>query len=63
MRSLLPWCVIGDFNDIVDVGEKKGGSRHPRFLMDGFQKAIDDCDFVNLGFVGEAYTWEKLDEL
>ena len=24
-RSDLPWCVIGDFNDLLAQGEKKGG--------------------------------------
>lgn len=27
--------------------------------MNGFQKAIEDCNLIDLGFVGEMYTWEK----
>lgn len=58
-RSSLPWCVIGDFNDMVVDGEKRGGRRHPRSLLQGFSDTIMDCRLIDLGFDGEKYTWER----
>lgn len=57
--STLPWCLIGDFNDMVTLDEKKGGVRLPRMLLAGFSEAIEDCGLVDLGFTGERFTWKK----
>lgn len=62
MRSLagtssLPWCLIGDFNDIMTMGEKRGGSVHPRPLIDEFAEAIVDCGLVDLEFIVDIFTW------
>ncbi|XP_074336020.1 uncharacterized protein LOC141673185 [Apium graveolens] len=56
--STLPWCLIGDFNDIVTMEEKTGGSRQPRVLLDGFAEAITDCGLADLCYTGDRYTWE-----
>lgn len=58
-ESSLPWCILGDFNDMLVEGEKKGGRKQPIGLLTGFRKAINDCGLVDLGFVGEKFTWEK----
>ncbi|XP_074355726.1 uncharacterized protein LOC141695374 [Apium graveolens] len=39
--------------------EKRGGRDHPRSCLNGFGEVIRDCELVDLGFVGEKYTWEK----
>ncbi|KAL8128213.1 hypothetical protein AgCh_014971 [Apium graveolens] len=57
--SELPWCIIGDFNDMLCVGEKRGGRVHPRHLMEGFRKTIEDCNLLDLGYQGEWFIWEK----
>jgi len=33
--SSLPWCIMGDFNDILSMDEKKGMSERPNWLMQG----------------------------
>ncbi|XP_074346114.1 uncharacterized protein LOC141684876 [Apium graveolens] len=43
VASSLPWCIIGDINDIVSMEEKRGGKNQPRKLLEGFSKAIMDC--------------------
>lgn len=43
-ESRLPWCIIGDFNDIMYDHEKKGGRMHPRRLMEGFKKTLNECN-------------------
>lgn len=58
-RSLLPWCIIGDYNDIVNGEEKNGRVSHPRYLCEGFANAITDCNLSDLGFRGERFTWER----
>lgn len=58
-KSTLPWCIIGDFNDIMFADEKRGGRDHPRNCLDGFCDTVRDCALVDLGYVGEKFTWEK----
>ncbi|XP_074337125.1 uncharacterized protein LOC141674298 [Apium graveolens] len=58
-RSSIPWCLIGDFNDMVAANEKRGGHVHPRSLMQGFSETIFECGLMDLGFEGEEFTWEK----
>ncbi|KAL8118653.1 hypothetical protein AgCh_016247 [Apium graveolens] len=43
----------------LGVDEKRGGRDHPRSCLNGFGEVIRDCELVDLGFVGEKYTWEK----
>lgn len=58
-NSTLPWCVIGDFNDIMLQDEKRGGRQQPRYLLEGFTTAVHDCGLSDLSFVGEKFTWER----
>lgn len=58
-RSSIPWCIIGDFNDMLYAHEKRGGRPHPRGLLQGFSDLIIGCGLMDLGFEGEKYTWEK----
>lgn len=41
------------------MDEKRGGGEHPKRLLEGFVKTINDCNLIDLGFNGEKYTWEK----
>ena len=38
---VLPWLVIGDFNEIIGLSEKEGGSIHPKKQIDDFVSTID----------------------
>lgn len=57
--SHLPWCIIGDFNDLTHADEKRGGRDHPYYLLNGFVKTIRDCQLIDLGFVGDKFMWER----
>ena len=48
--STLPWLEIGDFNEIVGLLEKEGGSTRLRQQMDRFIEAINFCGFRGLGY-------------
>lgn len=59
MRSSLPWCIVGDFNDIMVADEKYGRCTHHRKFLHGFTDAINDCQLMDLGFIGNMFTWER----
>ena len=58
-RSNLPWCIIGDFNDLLRLEDKVGGSEHPEGLFRGFGNAISDCALHEIALLGSQYTWER----
>lgn len=58
-KSNLPWCTIGDFNNLMFTDDKKGGRNHPINLLQGFVETITNCDLMDLGYVGEKFTLEK----
>lgn len=53
-----PWCVGGDFNVIMDLGEKLGGRPHRAQRSFDFITTMDTCgDLVDIGYVSARYTW------
>ena len=56
-QFLLPWCCMGDFNEIVKNEEMHGRNRHPDRQMQGFRDAMDECDLLDLGYWGSPFTW------
>ncbi|XP_060960728.1 uncharacterized protein LOC133031275 [Cannabis sativa] len=58
-ESTLPWCVIGDFNNITSNGDVKGGRPYPDTLINGFNLALCDCRLDELALGGYQYTWER----
>jgi hypothetical protein len=57
--SDLPWCIIGDFNDLLTQGDKRGIHPHPNWLCNGFRSAVSDCDLTDIHLEGYPYTWIK----
>lgn len=51
--------MFGDFNDLLYVSDKKGEHSHPQALLDGFRRAIEDSNLVEMDLLGGDYTWEK----
>ncbi|XP_015934914.3 uncharacterized protein LOC107461000 [Arachis duranensis] len=52
-----PWLLIGDFNEIKDGTEKKGGRPINLRMCRNFANWIDRCGLVDLGFIGTRFTW------
>ena len=48
-----------DFNKITKQDEKLGGATRPHFQMQLFQEVIDECGFMDLGYVGSKFTWAR----
>ncbi len=53
----LPWLCGGDFNELLQGEEKWGRAARPESQMKAFRQVVDDCGFLDLGFVGPPYTW------
>ena len=59
LRSSLPWCLMGDFNEILSIGDKKGRVEHPPWLLRGFRSTLSDCSLCDLQLEGYPYTWAR----
>ena len=51
-NSSLPWCIFGDFNNLLSPGDKMGSVEHPSWLFRGFSEAINDCALFELELMG-----------
>ncbi|KAF9618380.1 hypothetical protein IFM89_001015 [Coptis chinensis] len=51
------WLLMGDFNEITCQEEKCGGRQFNYSKVRPFLEMIDDCELLDLGFVGSIYTW------
>lgn len=58
-QSTLPWCLIGDMNNITQQEDKRGGRPYPQWLVTGFQKLLEECNLTDLELGGYRYTWER----
>ncbi|XP_074335942.1 uncharacterized protein LOC141673107 [Apium graveolens] len=58
-KSDMPWCILGDFNDMMYAADKKGDHAHPQYLLNGFSSTIKECHLMELDLKGGNYTWEK----
>ncbi|XP_019194796.1 PREDICTED: uncharacterized protein LOC109188622 [Ipomoea nil] len=58
-RSSLPWVVVGYFNDIAFLSEKRGDHSHPDAIIECFNDALSDYQLNDLGMLGDRFTWEK----
>ena len=54
--SSLPWCIIGDFNDLLSQQDKAGIHPHPNWLCMGFREVVDDCALSDIKLHGHPFT-------
>ncbi|XP_074342035.1 uncharacterized protein LOC141679431 [Apium graveolens] len=55
----LPWCLIGDMNNVLSQNDKRGGRPYPQYLLQGFQAILNDCELIDMDLCGYQYTWER----
>ena len=58
-RGKAPWLCAGDFNEVTKQSEKIGGRTQPHGQMQAFRDVLNECRFMDLGFVGPMFTWHK----
>ncbi|KAF7827149.1 reverse transcriptase [Senna tora] len=51
------WLLMGDFNDIARNTEKFGGRPPSRRRLNSFNRFLNSCHLVDLGFTGPLFTW------
>ncbi|XP_012827280.1 PREDICTED: uncharacterized protein LOC105948608 [Erythranthe guttata] len=58
-QNNLPWMVGGDFNEILDNAEKKGGPQKSPASIRAFRDTLVDCGLADIGFNGDPFTWSN----
>ena len=71
-KPKLPWCCFGDFNELLEVKDKNRGTPRTHSQMQLFRDMLDQCGFMDLGYLGLDFTqhgqrqneliWEMLDQ-
>lgn len=56
--SNLPWCIMGDLNNVLAQQDKIGGAPYPSWLIEGFNEVVSDLGLIDLELVGHQFTWE-----
>ena len=51
--------LLGDFNELLKVGDKRGGAPRSHNQMQQFRDVLDHCGFVDLGFPGPTFNVER----
>ncbi|KAK4270817.1 hypothetical protein QN277_019586 [Acacia crassicarpa] len=53
----IPWCIIGDFNDVSSPSESSVGDSINFARLNRFQNRMLECQLSDLGFTGPRFTW------
>lgn len=55
----MPWLCASGFNELLKSNEEQGGRLRPYWQMQQFREPLDECRLLDLGFVGQKFTWVK----
>ncbi|XP_074374778.1 uncharacterized protein LOC141715199 [Apium graveolens] len=58
-QSNMPWCIIGNMNNVLGQAHKRGGRLYPSWLVQGFQEVLDDCGLIDMELNGYPFTCER----
>ncbi|KAL0449156.1 UNVERIFIED_CONTAM: hypothetical protein Slati_1472000 [Sesamum latifolium] len=51
------WMISADFNTVLCTNERSNGTYPTHHSIDEFSEVIFNCQLVDIGFEGSAYTW------
>ncbi|CAM8992687.1 unnamed protein product [Rhodiola kirilowii] len=57
--SSAPWCVLGDFNEILSFSETSQNAQRRSGAIAQFRSAVGDCHLGDLGFKGYRFTYSN----
>ena len=52
-----PWLMLGDFNEITNNLEKKGGRKRPDSSFLPFKCMLDNCGMIEFPYKGNPLSW------
>ena len=55
----LPWCIIGDLNELANPSEKRGGKRYPPSRFARLNNFMNRLNAVSVPATGYPFTWKK----
>jgi len=55
----LPWCILGDLNELANPSEKKGGKTYPLSKFARLNNFMTKINGVLVPFTGYPFTWKK----
>jgi len=55
----LPWCIIGDFNELANPSEKRGGQNHPCTKYRRLNNFLTQTNATFVPVNRTIYTWKK----
>ncbi|CAA7048220.1 unnamed protein product [Microthlaspi erraticum] len=56
----LPWFLTGDFNEILDNSEKRGGPPRAESSFVDFRSFMSECDLYDLRYSGNFLSWRGI---
>lgn len=56
-NSLMPWVILGDFNETLHDNEQLSINRRPATQIVAFRDVVDQLEMQDLGYEGYKYTW------
>lgn len=54
-----PWVLLGDFNNVLTRGERRGGVPVSLNEVQGFQNCVETCEVIDLKQYGYQFTWSN----
>ena len=54
----VPFLRMGDFNEVLNVGERSGNSNFTRSMED-FRQWVEDMNLVDLPLIERKFTWKR----
>jgi len=55
----IPWCILGDLNELANHSEKQGGKRYPLSKFNRLNRFLDTINGLSIPVNGNPFTWKN----